>query len=86
MRKAKPSTEEWDAFGKELMRHLEPFQEALSQKRDRDSPAKEALHWTVQYRLPVVLRDGRLQLTRAEVGMQSDLKQAGKLIDGQGKR
>ncbi len=78
VRATQPNPEDWKAFADELIADLEPIKEELSDKKRNSTPIKELLFWAVEYRLPKILKEGRLTPSPAENHFAENLRQAEK--------
>ena len=80
VRSTQPSEEDWEAYSKEVTEQVLSLKAELAKSQRPSAPAKELLYWAIEYRLPVILQEGRLAAPAAEGHFNEHLRQAERLM------
>lgn len=76
VRASQPDQATWDEFGQALQQDLDVLKAELAGAKRADTPIKESLYWALEYRLPRILAEGRLQACPSEQQFQNNLNEA----------
>ncbi len=76
VRASQPDEAVWAAFTTELAQELDPLKQELARRKRANTPIKESLYWALEYRLPRIFKEGRLQPSPAEAEFAANLREA----------
>lgn len=76
VRAAQVSEDEWQTFCQDVEREVSLLKLNLELEKSHQTPVKELLFWALEYRLPTILKDGRLKPTSADPGFVANLSHA----------
>lgn len=76
VRASKPNEAEWKFFRESLQEELADLKSQLERTKRGNKPVKETLFWAMEYRLPRMLSEGRLNPSSAETMFKTNIKEA----------
>lgn len=76
LRASQPDEAVWTEFTAELTQDLDPLKQELARRKRANTPIKESLYWAMEFRLPRIFKEGRLQPSPAEAEFAANLREA----------